>query len=117
VVGSIADEYQARLMVERLSVERKGGHQVVLALVADESADVEPVVGCPSVNTVDRYEVAEVHPDRQHLDPAKPRGEHLPTIEVRVGYPEQSATGQQRQLVPAEPDVGPDEVALEVPLR
>ncbi len=115
----VTDEHQTGIAVEIPCVESERGDQLVLALVADQPAHVEPVVGGVlgrPRGPVPRGELAEVHTHRQDLDPAESRREHLTAVEVRDRDAEQRAVREKLELLPTLADVTPDTLVLEVPL-
>ena len=113
----VPDQEEAGVGVECPVVVGEGGDQIVLALVADDPADVEPVVG-PTVGATRLFgELAEVDPDREYLHPVEADGKHLPAVEIGVRDPEQGAAGQGHQLFASESNVTADRFALEVLFR
>ena len=88
----------------------------MLALVTDDTTDVQPVGGTLRSPALRRGELAKVSPDRHHFDLAKPCGQHLSAIEIRIGDPEQRAPREQCKLIAAQLDVLPGAFTLEIVL-
>ena len=89
----IADENESGLIVECLRVEREGPHKVVLALVAYDPTDIQPITRAKRRihGTIRELRVVDSH--RHDFDASEPYGEHLSPVVVRISYSDDRAPG------------------------